>query len=91
VNPVYSILESRYRWLILSGLSFTAGCVGAMMMLAFTWKHGVALVWLYLGLLLTIFFCVRAFLQWKSEAEAALTSTGDGPSRGNGTAGSRHT
>lgn len=86
MNPVYSILESRYRWLILAGLSFTAGCVGAMMMLAFTWKHEIALVWLYLGLLLTIFFCGRAFLDWKSDAEATLTSKGDTRGKGRGTA-----
>jgi hypothetical protein len=76
VNSVYAILESKYRWLTLAGLSFTAGCVGAIIMLAFTWRHEVALVWLYLGLLLTVFFCARAFLDWKSAAEATLDSKG---------------
>ena len=76
MNAVYSILESKYRWLSLAGICFTAGCVGAMMMLALAWKHEVALVWLYLGLLSTLFFCVRAFLDWKSAAEASLAPTG---------------
>lgn len=74
MNPVYSILESKYRWLILAGLSFTSGCVGAMMMLAFTWQHPVALVWLYLGLLLTVGFLVRAFQEWKSEIDSTVAS-----------------
>jgi hypothetical protein len=86
MNPVYSILESKYRWLILAGISFTAGCVGAMMMLALAWSHGVARVWLYLGLVLTVFFCVRAFLDWKSAAEASLDSASGTRTRGRNTA-----
>ncbi|HEY8686697.1 MAG TPA: hypothetical protein VIO57_13930 [Chloroflexota bacterium] len=78
MNAVYAILESKYRWLSLAGISFTAGCVGAMMMLAFEWRHEVALVSLYLGLLLTVFFGVRAFLEWKSAAEASLNPRSDG-------------
>ena len=78
MNAVYAILESKYRWLSLAGISFTAGCVGAMMMLALAWSHVVALVWLYLGLALTIYFCVRAFLEWKADAEAALDPKGEG-------------
>jgi hypothetical protein len=77
VNPLYSILESRYRWLILAGLSFTAGCVGAMWMLALDWSHEIILVWLYLGLVLAIGFCVRAFIDWKSAAERALAAKAD--------------
>jgi hypothetical protein len=76
MNALYSILESKHRWLSLAGISFTVGCVGAMMMLALAWSHGVALAWLYLGLLSTLFFCVRAFLEWKSAAEASLDSGG---------------
>lgn len=74
MNPLYTILESKYRWLSLAGICFTAGCVGAMMMLALTWKHGVALAWLYLGLLATLFFGIRAFLEWKSAAEQSLAA-----------------
>ena len=75
MNPVYSILESKYRWLILAGLSFTAGCVGAMMVLAFQWAHPVALVWLYAGLLASVYFGARAFLEWKSQVEALLNQS----------------
>ena len=75
MNPVYSILESKYRWLILAGLSFTAGCVGAMMILAFEWAHPVALVWLYAGLIATVVFCAQAFLDWKRQAEALLNES----------------
>lgn len=78
MNAVYVILESKYRWLSLAGISFIAGCVGAMMMLALAWRHEVALVWLYLGLFLTIYFCVRAFLEWKADAEASLNPKGEG-------------
>jgi hypothetical protein len=86
MNPVYTILESRHSWLILAGLSFTAGCVGAMMMLAFTWRHEVVLAWLYLGLALTLFFCFRAFVEWKKDAESAIGSKGDAGKTGRGTA-----
>jgi hypothetical protein len=81
VNPLYAILEHRYSWLILAGLSFTAGCVGAMMMLAFTWSHDLARAWLYLSFVLTIYFGLRAFLHWKSQAEASLKSETDSPRR----------
>ncbi len=86
MNAVYAILESKYRWLSLAGISFTAGCVGAMMMLALTWRHEVALVWLYLGILLSIYFCVRAFLAWKADAEASLNPKGEGRNTGRKTA-----
>jgi hypothetical protein len=86
MNALYSILESKYRWLSLAGISFTAGCVGAMMMLALAWSHGVALAWLYLGLLLTLYFCVRAFLEWKSAAEASLDSAGGVRNKGRNSA-----
>jgi len=82
MNAVYTILESKYRWLKLAGMSFTAGCVGAMMMLALTWRHEVALVWLYLGIVLAIYFCVRAFLEWKAGAEALLRSAGESRNKG---------
>lgn len=81
MNAVYGILESKYRWLSLAGISFTAGCVGVMMMLALVWSHAVALVWLYLGLLLTLYFCVRAFLEWKAGVEASLNPKRGGRSR----------
>jgi len=81
MNPLYTILEHRYSWLILAGLSFTAGCVGAMMMLALTWSHEVARAWLYLSFVLTLYFGLRAFLQWKSQAEASLSSATDTPRR----------
>lgn len=75
MNPIYAILESPHRWLILAGVSFLAGCIGAMTMLAFAWNRAIPRVWLYLALALTLYFAVRAFLQWKSETEAALAAT----------------
>lgn len=85
MNPVYTILESKQRWLILAGLSFTAGCVGAMMMLAFEWKHVVVSAWLYLGLALTLVFLVRAFVDWKRDAEITIESKSAVGKRGRGT------
>ena len=82
MNAVYAILESKHRWLSLAGISFTAGCVGAMMMLALTWSHGVARTWLYLGIVLAIYFCVRAFLEWKAGAEALLRTASEGRNKG---------
>jgi hypothetical protein len=81
MNPLYTILEHRYRWLILAGLSFTAGCVSAIMMFALIWNHEVIRIWLYVGFVLTIYFVVRAFLQWKEEAESALNAETDAPRR----------
>ena len=69
MNPVYAIMESRHRWLILAGLSFGAGCFGAMAMLADGWSHTLARVWLYAGLLVAIYFVVRAVLDWNSRLE----------------------
>jgi ABC-type transport system involved in cytochrome bd biosynthesis fused ATPase/permease subunit len=73
VNPVYSIMESPHRWLILSGIAFLAGCFGAIEMLALVWPHVLARIWLLAFLVLTAYFLIRAFIQWKNEllAQAA--------------------
>lgn len=58
-------MESPHRWLILAGISFLAGCFGAIEMLALVWPHVIAHIWLIAFLLLTAYFLVRAFLEWK--------------------------
>jgi fatty acid desaturase len=72
VNPIYSIMESPHRWLILAGLSILVACVGGMAMIAYGWPHTLVRVWLYAGLALTLFFLVEAFVQWKRAAEGAV-------------------
>lgn len=67
MNPVYSIMESPHRWLILAGISFLAGCLGAIEMLALVWPHVIARIWLLAFLALTVYFLVRAFLDWKNQ------------------------
>lgn len=69
MNPVYSVLESEYRWLILAGLSFGAGFVGAIAMLAFIWPHTLARIWFYAGFVLGLYFLIRAFLEWKASVD----------------------
>ncbi len=71
MSSVYAILESPHKWLILAGIAFTAACVGAIMMLALTWQHGVARAWFYVLFVATLYFLVRAFLDWKRGAETA--------------------
>jgi hypothetical protein len=71
VNPIYAILESPHRWLILAGLSFLAGLLGTMMMLAYAWPHWLARVWFLIGLALAIYFLVQAFLDWNADLPAA--------------------
>lgn len=63
MNPLYSIMESRYRWVILAGISLTAATVGAIMMLAWGWSHGLARLWFYAGALATAYFLVRAAMR----------------------------
>ena len=72
MNPIYDIMESRHRWLILSGQAFTAACLGSMVMLAYNWPHTVELIWLYAGLIAAACFLVMAILKWKREAEELL-------------------
>jgi hypothetical protein len=42
---------------------------------AFEWSHTVARIWLYAGLLATLVCLVLAFLDWKRDAERALSQT----------------
>jgi len=75
-NPVYALMESPYRWLILAGISFVACLLGTMMMLAYTWPHSLARGWLYLTILLTAYFLVQALLDWRAQ----LPDPGGAPS-----------
>lgn len=65
-NPIYAILESPHRWLILAGLSALACLLGTIMMLAYDAPHWLARVWFYLALAITLYFLVQALLDWRS-------------------------
>jgi hypothetical protein len=67
-------MESPYRWLILAGLAFGAGCIGAMAMIAYGWPHLLPRLWLVAGLVLTAAFLVLALLQWKAAVEAEMAA-----------------
>jgi putative Ca2+/H+ antiporter (TMEM165/GDT1 family) len=69
---MYAIMESRYRWTILAGIAFGLAVVGAMAMLMHQWSHIFVKVWFYVGLAATVYFMVRAFVDWKTEVEANL-------------------
>lgn len=64
MNPVYAIMESPHRWLILAGIAFLAGTVGAMMMLAYSWPHWLDRLWLLAGLVATVGLLVQAAREW---------------------------
>jgi len=74
VNPVYGILESPHRWIILAGLSFLAACVGAIAMMGYGWSHTVAQIWFYAGFVTAVVCLGRSILQWKRAVEAALAA-----------------
>ena len=50
MNPIYAVIESPYRWLILAGIAFLVGTFGAMAMLAYAWPHTIDRIWLVAGL-----------------------------------------
>lgn len=72
MNPLYTVLESRHRWSILAGLSFGAGCLIAMMMLAYGWAHWLARLSLLAGIVVALYCLARGFLVWKHAAEREL-------------------
>jgi hypothetical protein len=72
LNPIYAVMESAHRWLILSGIAFLAGTFGAMMMLAYVWPQWLIRVWLIGWLLAAGVLLVRALLDWKARVEAGL-------------------
>ena len=75
MSPYYAIIESRYRWLILAGLSFGAAFLGAIMMLAWNWPHAFIQVWFYVGAGLTAVFLVQWVRAWWSTTEGYLQTT----------------
>ena len=77
MNPFYTIMESPHRWLILAGISFAAGMLGAIMMIAYTWPHTASRIWFYAGTLAALYFLARAFWDWKKRAETVLQSSED--------------
>jgi hypothetical protein len=66
VNPIYAIMESPYRWLILAGLSFLAALLGTMVMLSQGWSHWLERVWFLAALALALYFLVQALLEWNA-------------------------
>jgi len=72
VNPLYTVMESRHRWSILAGLSFGAGCLIAMMVLAYGWAHWLARLWLLAGIVVALYCLARGFLWWKQAADREL-------------------
>ncbi|GAC1639824.1 MAG: hypothetical protein NVS4B2_29290 [Chloroflexota bacterium] len=66
MNPWYSLMESPYRWQYLAAATFTVGCVGAMMMIAYVWPANLARVWFYGWTLGSIYSIVRAVLEWRT-------------------------
>lgn len=69
MNVLYTIRESPHHWLILAGLTFLAGMLGAMAMLAWAWPHPLARVWLLAGIFLAAYFLLRAALEYFQEIE----------------------
>ncbi len=76
-NPVYSLIESPHRWVILAAFSFGAGVVGAMASLAYVWPHWLGRTWFYLFAAIAVLFLVLAFIDWRARAEEALKEAGD--------------
>lgn len=76
MNPVYTIMESPHRWLILAALSLAIGAIGAMAMIAYTWPHWLARAWLYLGILATLSFLVSAFVEWQRTPQEESSDSG---------------
>lgn len=70
MNVWYSLMESPHRWPYMAAISFGAGCVGTMMMIAYNWPAMVARAWFYAALIATIYCLVRAFLEWKNPPDS---------------------
>lgn len=66
MNPVYALMESRYRWLILAAFAFGAGVIGAIAMLVYAWPYWLARAWFYLGFIITIGCLIQAFRTWRA-------------------------
>ena len=64
MNPIYTIMESRQRWLILAGIALTIGSVGAIAIITYNWSHWLARAWFYAGALATLIFLGLAIHQW---------------------------
>jgi hypothetical protein len=73
VNPIYSIMESPNRWLVLAGIAFVAGTIGAMMMLAYAWPHWLDRLWLIAGLVATVVFLILALRDWLTDVRGEAT------------------
>jgi hypothetical protein len=56
-------MESPYRWRLLAGISFTAGLLGALMMIAYGWSHTLIQVWFWLGFVVALGCLGRGFYE----------------------------
>jgi hypothetical protein len=77
MNPIYAVMESQYRWLILAGIAFIIGTFGAMAMLAYAWPHALDRIWLLAGLLVSVMFLCLAARDWLQADEPRSTSRPD--------------
>jgi hypothetical protein len=83
MNPIYTIMESPYRWRLLAGISFCLGLLGALMMIAYGWSHTLIQIWFWAGTVVALGCLGRGFYEWKQVVDAdAETTVDDQPSRG---------
>ena len=66
MNPVYLVLESRHRWLIIVAIASGAAVVGAILMIVYNWPHLLARIWFYVGLAVSLYAVWRAFSDWRA-------------------------
>ena len=71
MNPVYTVLESPHRWLILAGSTFVAALAGGMAMIAWNLPHWVPRFWFYAGFFVTVYCLVEAYLDWRQVSPTA--------------------
>lgn len=72
MNPIYTIMETPHRWLSWAGIVFTVALIVAIAMLLRGWDHTFIRIWFYAGLLGTVYFLVRAFVEWRAQVEESV-------------------
>ncbi|MGH2447780.1 MAG: hypothetical protein ACRDFS_04155 [Chloroflexota bacterium] len=72
MTPMYTIMESPHRWLILAGLSLGTAILFGMAFIAWLVPIILVRVWLLAGIAATLYFLVRALLEWKLNVEDEL-------------------
>jgi hypothetical protein len=72
LTPIYSILESPYRWNILASASFVTGVVGAVVIITYNWSHWFGRVWFLFWLAASLLCVARLVIEWKRRVDADL-------------------